>query len=59
MKEVHKATKRAKIFETQKVVKKLKGLRYEPNLSLLLHALNVSIGKKAIIAKLLGNAKQN
>ena len=33
MKEVHKASKRAKTFETQKVVKKLKDLGYELQLN--------------------------
>jgi hypothetical protein len=28
MKEVHKASKKAKVFETQKVVKRLKDIRY-------------------------------
>ena len=45
MKEVHKASKRAKTFETQKVVKKLKGLGYEaqPIIAPVLCDLNVSI----------------
>lgn len=60
MKEVHKASKKAKIFETQKVIKKLKDLEFEPNSSLLiLCGLNVSIGKKTIILRLLKNTKQN
>jgi hypothetical protein len=47
MKEVHKASKRAKTFETQKVVKKLKDLRYELiPLFFLLCVLNVFCRKK-------------
>lgn len=60
MKEVHKASKKAKIFETQKVIKKLKDLEFEPNLSLLiLCGLNVSVGKKTTILRLSENTKQN
>jgi len=60
LKEVRKAAKRAKLYETQKVVKKLKDLGYEVNPSLpLFCVINVSIGKRAIIARLLGNMKQN
>jgi hypothetical protein len=50
MKEVHKASKRAKTFEMQKVVKKLKDLGYEPDSTLLTIApivcLSVSNRKK-------------
>ena len=50
MKEVHKASKRAKTFETQKVVKKLKDLGYElaawVHHFLLIVFLNVSNRKK-------------
>ena len=48
MKEVHKASKRAKTFETQKVVKKLKDLGYKLIIPLLflLCVLNVFCRKK-------------
>lgn len=60
MKEVNKASKRAKTFETQKVVKKLKDLGYELNSAHLLPPLiNVSIGKKAIILRPSKNTKRN
>ena len=59
MKEVHKASKRAKTFETQKVVKKLKDSGYELELQLTCLFKTFLTGKKAIIPKLSRNTKRN
>jgi len=58
MKEVHKASKRAKVFETQKVVKRLKGIRhvFEKKKVPTTSSLTLDIGNKEEM-KRLGNSK--
>ncbi|KAH9480302.1 Protein bud22 [Psilocybe cubensis] len=64
VKEVHKASKRAKIFETQKVIKRLKGLRkkdesnkaiadFEAELTSLKEVHHDAIGNSALRSKVL------
>ena len=57
LKEVHKASKRAKVFETQKVVKRLKAIRHVFGKSHTgASSLTLDIGKKRKM-KRLGSSK--